>query len=232
MKNFFYITSILSIIFISIASMSYLQFKIYSLQHKNAILQKENNDLEKNIKNLYENFKKFNNKNYNDKKDLDPNNNLYQNVPSNNSFNDFFKDFWDIDKNLQDMEKSFWQPKFQFNEKIGNTPWSHISLFKTFSINWNNFSYSIQSSNNKVSWKISWKDEKVLKEIETKLEKLWLKTSIEGNDLTFNWENIDINKITNIIDNYINQNSKNNKLPWEDKDPWKKKKLVPWKDYF
>jgi len=73
--------------------MSYLQFKIYSLQHKNAILQKENNDLEKNIKNLYENFKKFNNKNYNDKKDLDPNNNLYQNVPSNNSFNDFFKDF-------------------------------------------------------------------------------------------------------------------------------------------
>jgi len=229
MKKFFYITSILSIIFISIASMSYLQFKIYSLQHKNAILQKENNNLEQNMEELHKKVEGFNNQNNYDKKEkLVPNDKF----SPDNVFDDLPKDFGDIDKNLQDMEKTFSQPTFQFKEKSGNTPWSHINLFKNFSINGKNFSYSIQSSNNKVSWKISWKDETVLKEIEIKLEKLWLKTSIKSNDLSFNWKNIDVNKITNIIDNYISQNFKNNKSPWEDKDPWKKKKLIPWKDYF
>jgi len=119
MKKFFYITSILSIIFISIASMSYLQFKIYSLQHKNAILQKENNNLEQNMEELHKKVEGFNNQNNYDKKEkLVPNDKF----SPDNVFDDLPKDFGDIDKNLQDMEKTFSQPTFQFKEKSGNTP--------------------------------------------------------------------------------------------------------------
>ena len=247
MKKSLYLTSILSVLSISLVSLAYMQYKIYDLQHKNIILQKENEILKKNVENLYKSFKKFDNKSYDNKEENNKNNlnqdNVPKKIPFEEDFNDFPQDFWDIDKYFDKMNKRMEQMQKQFlqqglngndlNKHFYVTPWTNINLFRNFSINWNNFSYSIQSSNNKISWKISWKDKKVLKDLKSKLGKLWLKTNIDGNNLNFSWENIDINKITTIIDDYINQNyQQNDKLPWEDTEHWKKKKLIPWKDYF
>lgn len=216
MKKKLYFVWLFFILFVSISSLTYMQLKYYDLENQNIALQKENNELKKQLPWLYENKDYFEYKNRS------------------------FDNFTNIDKYIKEMEKQFNNiPKndffHDFNMNIDINPWikNQMNFFKHFLINDKNFTYSIQSLNNKINWKVIWEDKSILKDIEDKLKKFWLKTEIKNDTLYFEWENIDTNKIIWWIDDYINQYYQDNTLKsWKNKENQKNENSISWQNYF
>lgn len=228
-----YLVALFFILFVSISSLAYMQIKISNLEHKNMILKDENTTLKNSISKLYKKFQYFSNDRVNGNKIPDTKPNI---IPHrwfgsiHDSFGDIDKQFQDMERQMQEMNNIFSNPNFWMHLKIdGSSPWSEISITKHFTINNKTFSYSINSSNWKISWTIKWDNKNILKDLQDSLEKLWLKTDIKNDTLSFSWEKIDVNKITWVIDDYIDKNYQPNEL-----NPQKKENnnLVPWKDYF
>lgn len=175
-------------------------------------LKIENNKLKEKIK-ILEN--KINNEtNLNQNYKFVPNNNLTPHnifkLPDINEFNDPFEEMQEIEKRMNQLFSQLDQ-NFSNKFEINITPksWTYFHFSNTQIINWKKFSYTIDINDNKIKGKIIYDRIETLKQLQEKLEKLWVKTKLNWNTLKFWWKNVDINEILKLFNINFEENKIN-----------------------
>ncbi len=175
-------------------------------------LKIENNKLKEKIK-ILEN--KINNEtNLNQNYKFVPNNNLTPHnifkLPDINEFNDPFEEMQEIKKRMNQLFSQLDQ-NFSNKFEINITPksWTYFHFSNTQIINWKKFTYTIDVNDNKIKGKITYDRIKTLKQLQEKLEKLWVKTKLNWNTLKFWWKNVDINEILKLFNINFEENKIN-----------------------
>jgi len=175
-------------------------------------LKIENNKLKEKIK-ILEN--KINNEtNLNQNYKFVPNNNLTPHnifkLPDINEFNDPFEEMQEIEKRMNQLFSQLDQ-NFSNKFEINITPksWTYFHFSNTQIINWKKFTYTIDVNDNKIKGKITYDRIKTLKQLQEKLEKLWVKTKLNWNTLKFWWKNVDINEILKLFNINFEENKIN-----------------------
>jgi len=111
--------------------------------------------------------------------------------------------FEEIKKFEEQMNQLFSQLDKNFSNRfeINITPkwWNYLHFSNTQIINWKKFHYEIEINWNFVKWNVTYDNIQTLKDIQNKLEKLWLKTKLENNELFFQWKTNKINELLKIF---------------------------------
>jgi len=111
--------------------------------------------------------------------------------------------FEEIKKFEEQMNQLFSQLDKNFSNKfeINITPkwWNYLHFSNTQIINWKKFHYEIEINWNFVKWNVTYDNIQTLKDIQNRLEKLWLKTKLENNELFFQWKTDKINELLKIF---------------------------------
>jgi len=202
--------------FLLVVNMTMLWITTY-LYHNSQI---ENKQLKKQLISLSEwDFQQNNNIKNNQNNQNQKNNDKY----SENNHNqllipDFPEKFWnlpdpfeEIQKFEEEMNRMFqWiDNNFKNRFKINVIPksWNYFHFENTQIINWNKFYYSINLNWNHVSWKVEYNIDSTLKQLQQKIEKLWLHTDLKQNSLTFHWQIDNVNKLLQLFNINFEENS-------------------------
>ena len=206
---------LIAIILIDWILLAYLWYQYNNLKLENNKLKEKIKNLESQIHN--ETTSNQNNKLFhNNEKDhtLTPHN-IFK-LPDINEFNDPFEEMQEIEKRMNQLFSQLDQNfsnRFEIN--IAPKSWTYFHFSNTQIINWKKFSYTIDINDNKIKGKITYDRIKTLKQLQEKLEKLWVKTKLNWNILKFWWENVDINEILKLFNINFEENKINTKQPNE-----------------
>lgn len=191
------------IFFLLVFVLSFFVWKYYNIKQKQEIIYNQQQEIIETLENIKKtNTKQDITKNFEDSQFDNFEQKLQPNFKNNFFEDDFFGEF-NKDIFEQFNNNSLFKNRID-NFNNFNRQWNYRKFSNFYIENGKKFGYSLEQQGSNISWFISSKDNNKLDKIKEKLDKIWLQTSKKEDKLLFEWKNIDINNILDILNNKEN----------------------------